>query len=64
MPNTLNPMQMQMMGYMNAPPDIQAGASEIFRQQQLADLLRKQAIEPIKADEYSKTGSGQWVVFL
>lgn len=60
MPNTLNPMQMQMMGYMNAPPDIQAGASEIFKQQQLADLLRKQAIEPIKADEYSKTGSGQW----
>lgn len=60
MPNIPDINKMQMMGYMNAPPDIQAGASEIFRQQQLADLLRKQAIEPIKADEYSKTGSGQW----
>ena len=60
MPNTYDPTKMQMMGYLNAPPDIQAGASEIFRQQQLADLLRKQAVEPIKADEYTKSGSGQW----
>jgi len=60
MPNIPDINKMQMMGYLNAPPDIQAGASEIFRQQQLADLLRKQAIEPIKADEYTKSGSGQW----
>ena len=60
MPNTLNPMQMQQMQYMNAPPDIQAGASEIFQRQKLAELLRQQAMEPIKADEYTKTGSGQW----
>ena len=60
MPNTYNPMQMQQMQYMNAPPDIQAGASQIFQQQKLAELLRQQAMEPIKADEYSKTGSGQW----
>ena len=51
---------MQKMQYMNAPPDIQAGASEIFQRQKLAEMLRQQAIDPIKADEYSKTGSGQW----
>lgn len=60
MPNNRDPMYMQQMQYMNAPPDIQAGASEIFQRQKLAELLRQQAMEPIKADEYSKTGSGQW----
>jgi len=60
MPNTYDPTKMQMMGYLNAPPDIQAGASEIFKQQKLAELLRNQAIAPIKADEYTHAGSGQW----
>jgi hypothetical protein len=53
-------MQMQQMQYMNAPPDIQAGASQLFQQQKLAELLRQQASTPIQADEYTKSGSGQW----
>ena len=51
---------MQQMQYMTAPPDIQQGAAELFQQQRLAELLRKQATDPIKADEYTKTGGGQW----
>lgn len=59
MANTYNPNQ-NWQQYAGAPHDIQAGASEIFNQLEMAKMLRKQGIDPIKSDEYTKSGSGQW----
>lgn len=57
---TPNPMNMQMMGLMTGPPDVQAGASDLFQRMELAKMLRQNAMEPIKADQYASAGGGQY----